>query len=152
TFYFLLTGRPPFGEGSVAQKLIWHQTRQPKGIRSVRPEVPEGLVAVIDKMMAKDPARRYQRPGEVAEALAPYTQTPIGPPPEVEMPQFSTAATGEPSMAASINPVTSTPSTPGPRKVWQVPAAPGVRSEGSPSSALGDSPSPSPQPPAPSGS
>src|SRR5262245_47102122 len=25
TFYFLLTGSPPFPEGSVAQKLIWHQ-------------------------------------------------------------------------------------------------------------------------------
>ena len=27
TFYFLLTGSPPFPEGSVAQKLIWHQNR-----------------------------------------------------------------------------------------------------------------------------
>src|SRR5262249_41784002 len=29
TFYFILTGRTPFAEGTVAQKLIWHQTRQP---------------------------------------------------------------------------------------------------------------------------
>jgi serine/threonine protein kinase len=28
TFYFCLTGRTPFNEGSVAQKLIWHQTRR----------------------------------------------------------------------------------------------------------------------------
>ena len=33
TFYFCLTGRTPFHEGTVAQKLIWHQTRQPKPIR-----------------------------------------------------------------------------------------------------------------------
>ena len=33
TFYFCLTGRTPFAEGTVAQKLIWHQTRQPKPIR-----------------------------------------------------------------------------------------------------------------------
>ncbi len=34
TFYFCLTGRTPFAEGTVAQKLIWHQTRQPKPLRS----------------------------------------------------------------------------------------------------------------------
>ena len=34
TFYFCLTGRTPFAEGTVAQKLIWHQTRKPKPIRS----------------------------------------------------------------------------------------------------------------------
>jgi len=35
----------------------------------VRPEVPWELAAVVGKMMAKDPGRRYQTPGEVAEAL-----------------------------------------------------------------------------------
>ena len=30
TFYYCLTGRTPFADGTVAQKLIWHQTRQPK--------------------------------------------------------------------------------------------------------------------------
>ena len=44
--------------------------------------MPEGWSAVIEKMMAKDPAERYQTPPEVAEALAPWTQTPIPPPPE----------------------------------------------------------------------
>src|SRR5262249_4854863 len=28
TFYYILTGRPPFGEGTVHQKLSWHMTRQ----------------------------------------------------------------------------------------------------------------------------
>src|SRR5947209_1730504 len=56
TFYFLLTGNTPFNEGTVAQKLIWHQTRQPKAVRTVRPEVPAELAAVLEKMMAKDPA------------------------------------------------------------------------------------------------
>src|SRR5437867_2930015 len=43
TFYYVLTGKTPFSEGTVAQKLIWHQTRQPKPIRALRPEVPAGL-------------------------------------------------------------------------------------------------------------
>src|SRR5262249_56365204 len=107
TFYFCPTGRTPFAEGSVAQKLIWHQPRQPKAIRSIRPEVPEGIVAVIDRMMAKDPAQRYQTPIEVADALAPFTQTPIPPPPENEMPQLSLAARArqrEASTPATLRP------------------------------------------------
>src|SRR5216683_2849258 len=44
TLYFCLTGRTPFAEGTVAQKLIWHQTRQPKPIKSVRADVPDELV------------------------------------------------------------------------------------------------------------
>jgi serine/threonine protein kinase len=92
TFYFCLTGQTPFDEATTAQKLIWHQTRQPEPIRALRPDVPEGVVAVVEKMMAKDPAQRYQTPAEVADALAPWTQTPIPPPPESEMPQLSRAA------------------------------------------------------------
>src|SRR5262249_12318002 len=91
TFYYCLTTRTPFAEGTVPQKLIWHQTRQPKPILSIRSEVPEGLVAVVDKMMAKDRGNRYASPQEVADALALWTQTPIPPPPESEMPQFSLA-------------------------------------------------------------
>src|SRR5262245_38376927 len=54
TFYFCLTGRTPFNEGTVAQELIWHQTRQPKPIRTFRQDVPAALVAVIDSVMAKE--------------------------------------------------------------------------------------------------
>jgi serine/threonine protein kinase len=94
TFYFILTGSTPFSEGTVAQKLIWHQTRQPKSVVSQRPEVPAELAAVVEKMMAKEPAQRYQTPAEVVEALAPWTQQPIPPPPEKEMPRLSPAAMG----------------------------------------------------------
>jgi serine/threonine protein kinase len=92
TFYFCLTRYPPFPGGTAAQKLIWHQTRQPTPVRQLRPRVPEGLAALIDRMMAKDPAQRPQAPQEVADALAPYTAEPIGPPPEDEMPRLSPAA------------------------------------------------------------
>src|SRR6516225_2698381 len=81
TFYFCLTGRTPFAEGTIAQKLIWHQTRQPKAIRGLRTEVPDEVVAIVDKMMAKEAGQRYQTPKEVMEALEPFTQTPIPPPP-----------------------------------------------------------------------
>jgi serine/threonine protein kinase len=94
TFYFVLTGSTPFNEGTVAQKLIWHQTRQPKAIRAIRPEVPQGLVTILDKMMAKDPGTRFQTPAQLIEALTPWTQTPIPAPPEKEMPRLCAAAMG----------------------------------------------------------
>ena len=44
TFYFCLTGLAPFADGTVAQKLIWHQSRQPKPLR----HVPVGRAARDD--------------------------------------------------------------------------------------------------------
>lgn len=113
TCYFILTGCTPFTEGTVAQKLIWHQTRQPKPIRQIRPEVPEGLAAIVEKMMSKNPADRYQSPSDITAALAVWTQTPIPPPPEKEMPRLSPAAMGGDS---TISQVTMTP-TPAPAPV-----------------------------------
>jgi hypothetical protein len=137
TFYFCLTGRTPFSEGTVAQKLIWHQTRQPKPLRALRPDVPEALAAVVERMMAKDAAGRYATPQEVADALAPFTGTPIPPPPDSEMPQFSPAVRGPTcsgETTQSNGPRTpSTNPSPAPRKAWQVPG---------PAQALSDSPPP----------
>jgi hypothetical protein len=47
-----------------------------------RPEVPEGLTAVIEQMMTKAPELRYQLPREVVAALMPWLQVPIAPPAE----------------------------------------------------------------------
>jgi serine/threonine protein kinase len=82
TLYFLLAGHPPFPPGGGTHKMLWLQTREPKPIREVRPEVPEGLAAALARMMAKDLPRRYQTPGQVAEALAPWAGSPAPPPAE----------------------------------------------------------------------
>ena len=49
-----------------------HISRDADPLNLVRPEVPAELAALVAKMMAKDPARRFQTPGEVAEALTPF--------------------------------------------------------------------------------
>jgi len=92
TFYYLLAGHPPFPEGTISQKLIAHQTRQPVPIRNVRAEVPAGLAAVLERMMAKSISERYQSPAEVCAALAPFIPAEMAPPPEEEMPVLSPAA------------------------------------------------------------
>jgi serine/threonine protein kinase len=109
TVYFCLTGQPPFNEGTVAQKLIWHQTRQPKPVRSYRADVPEGLAQIIDRMMTKDRARRFQTPAQVVDALAPWTAKPIQPPPDAWMPRLSPAAMGPMEAAASVTAPTPAP-------------------------------------------
>ena len=45
TLYYLLTGRAPFHEGTMPQKMIWHQVRQPSRCRTTAADVPEGLAA-----------------------------------------------------------------------------------------------------------
>jgi hypothetical protein len=69
TFYFCLTGRPPFGTGTVAQKMLWHQMRTPEPIRKTRGDLPAQLTDIVEKMMAKDPAERFQTADELLAAL-----------------------------------------------------------------------------------
>jgi len=69
TFYFCLTGRSPFEGGTTAQKILWHQVREPEPLERVRPDLPTDLTAIIGKMMAKDPAHRFQNPDELLAAL-----------------------------------------------------------------------------------
>lgn len=69
TLYFLLTGHPPFPEGSLAQRIALHQTRMPKEIRAERPDCPGELEGICTKLMQKDPKFRYQHARDVAEAL-----------------------------------------------------------------------------------
>jgi eukaryotic-like serine/threonine-protein kinase len=75
TMYFLLTGKPPFPDGTVAQKLIKHQTVMPKAPNTFDPEIPQGLNDVVMRMMAKNPNNRYATPGEVFDALQPWLQS-----------------------------------------------------------------------------
>jgi serine/threonine protein kinase len=69
TFYYLLTGRAPF-TGSLLQKLDKHRYAEPPRIESTYSEVPPGIAAIVQKLMAKKPEDRYQTPAEVAAALA----------------------------------------------------------------------------------
>jgi serine/threonine protein kinase/WD40 repeat protein len=72
TLYYLLAGRPPFQEASLYALLEAHQRRDAQPLNFVRPDVPVELAAVVGKMLAKDPAKRYQTPIEVARALTPF--------------------------------------------------------------------------------
>lgn len=74
TLYALLAGKPPFTDMTVAQKLLAHQLRQVPPLPTLRRDVSPELWAVIERMIAKDPAARFQMPGEVVQALLPWAQ------------------------------------------------------------------------------
>ena len=92
TCYFLLAGQTPFPEGKAAQKLIWHQTKEPTPLHELRPEVPKELSFLVAKMMSKKPAGRFQTPAEVIAALEPWASGEPPVPPEEWMPRLCPAA------------------------------------------------------------
>ena len=89
TLYFLLTGQPPFPNGSLTEKLLQHQLDEPPAVDKVRRErllawlgasasrdtlaamahVPAPVEEVIRKLLAKRPEDRYQTPIELANEL-----------------------------------------------------------------------------------
>ncbi|RMG39789.1 MAG: serine/threonine protein kinase [Planctomycetota bacterium] len=69
TWYHMLTGQPPFPEGSLINKITAHATQPPPDPRKLNPAVPESVVRVMHKMMAKRPEDRYQTPAELIAAI-----------------------------------------------------------------------------------
>jgi serine/threonine protein kinase len=79
TLYHLLAGRPPFTGLAPLQKLLAHHGEKPKSLSVIRPELPNSLVKVVNKMMAKNAADRYSSAACVAEALRPFCKASISP-------------------------------------------------------------------------
>ncbi len=67
--YQMLAGNPPFDGPSSASILAQQLTQQPTPIRRGRSDVSEELAAVLDRMLAKDPAKRFQTATEASRAL-----------------------------------------------------------------------------------
>jgi serine/threonine-protein kinase len=69
SLYQLLSGKLPFEGESMAQLMYKIANEPPTDILSVNPKVPHGLVAFLDKALAKNPDERYQSGEEFAAAL-----------------------------------------------------------------------------------
>jgi serine/threonine protein kinase len=72
TLYYLLTAGPPFKGSSLYDILQADHSSDALPLNLARPEVPIELAAVVGKMMAKEPERRFQEPKQVAQALMPF--------------------------------------------------------------------------------
>jgi hypothetical protein len=64
--YAMASGRPPFRAGSALAVLKRVCETQHRPIRELNPEVPDWLEALIDRLLAKDPANRFESATDVA--------------------------------------------------------------------------------------
>ena len=65
----LLTHRYPVAESSIDAVIDAHRANRTQRLRDVRPDLPERLVAIIERALHPDPARRFASAGEMEDAL-----------------------------------------------------------------------------------
>ena len=76
TFYYLLTGRPPYtgpSLDSVKKRLMAHVISPIPKVSDFVKNCPAGLDDVLKKMLGKEPEERYATPTEVVDALKPFS-------------------------------------------------------------------------------
>jgi serine/threonine protein kinase len=71
TLFALITGVAPFS-GTSAQILVSHQLTEVPNLAKFRASAPPQLNAIVAKMMAKQPNKRYRNASEVIDALLPW--------------------------------------------------------------------------------
>lgn len=71
-FFELLTGRRPFENESAAAVQIAHLTTPPPCLLALNPSLPQACDAIVQKLLAKQPADRYQTTAQLLEVLTAY--------------------------------------------------------------------------------
>ncbi|HVK11717.1 MAG TPA: serine/threonine-protein kinase [Gemmataceae bacterium] len=66
SLYFLLTGQPPYGGGTLMAQMLKHRDAPIPSLRAARPDVSADLDAVFARMVAKSPK---DRPASMAEVV-----------------------------------------------------------------------------------
>jgi serine/threonine protein kinase len=69
TLFFLLTGEVPFPGTNLIQKLRRQLMEPPPSVAARRADVPATVEAMVQRLMDREPARRFQSPAELIEAL-----------------------------------------------------------------------------------
>jgi serine/threonine protein kinase len=112
--YELLTKRVPFCAETVTELVLVVVTEREPSVRSMRPDVPEGLEQIIGRCLAKLPEHRFQSVLELVQALEPYASGPA----------FATATERVRALSKATAPLAMTPApTPRPSAQPVVPAA-----------------------------
>jgi serine/threonine-protein kinase len=78
TWYHMLAGQPPFRGATAFDVALQHVQAEPPPLRSIRPDLPQELCALVHKMMAKDPDARHQTGRDVLRDLTRLREGLIG--------------------------------------------------------------------------
>ncbi len=65
-----LSGQPPFQADTDAATALARLHQDPPHVRSIRPEIPDVLNAIVDRLLARAPNDRFQRARDVRTALS----------------------------------------------------------------------------------
>ncbi len=74
--YEMLSGHLPFDADDMVEVAIKQISDKPKSLHEIAPEVPNALVEITEKAMAKLPQNRYASAREMLDALDTYVQNP----------------------------------------------------------------------------
>ena len=127
--YQMISGRLPFQGENTAATMMQHLSAPVPDVRQFNQAVPPGLVTIVQKSLAKEPAQRYQSAGEMAAALrqlsgdAAATRFTTAP---ATVPGQQRPPTGPIQTRPQTGPAhATTGSTPAPAKrpAWMIPAA-----------------------------
>jgi len=69
TSYEMLAGKPPFDGGSAFEIAMKHVRDEPTPLEKLRPDVPPGLLAIVNKMIAKNRHERYPSARELLQDI-----------------------------------------------------------------------------------
>jgi serine/threonine protein kinase/Rieske Fe-S protein len=75
----LLSGQPPFTGSDPLDVVKQHVERPVPSLRALCPDVPVALESVVNQALERDPARRFQRASELAEAFDQVSRGATGP-------------------------------------------------------------------------
>ena len=99
--YECLSGRRAFAGNDAVEVWIKIVLAQPTSLRVLAPELPESLVALVEKMLAKEPGDRPLGAAEVAAALRAVGPIASAPRRFVREDELPTMASGKPAMTGS---------------------------------------------------
>ena len=74
--YEMLTGKLPFEADSAVSVAIMQMQSDPKPLREINDNIPEGLEEITLKAMRKEPSQRYNGAGEMLEAVEMFRRNP----------------------------------------------------------------------------
>jgi serine/threonine protein kinase len=72
SLYFALSGQPPFPGGTSRDKMRRQRTDYAEPLAELNPAVPAAFARLVERLMEKDPERRYRSAAAVRAALLPW--------------------------------------------------------------------------------
>jgi serine/threonine protein kinase len=72
TFYYALTANRPFRGTTVLETIVQHLEKDAEPLEQIRADVKPKLRALLRRLMAKDPEKRFQTPAELVAELMPW--------------------------------------------------------------------------------